>query len=119
MNNGFCKITSDLGTHTITIKTPISTRMLQQNKNVVEEQVKRNTCQRIVNALLENNFINISENEFDHYTNECVVTTSVTVVVPPKKMVNILEDRFYVDGVYFDSDDLIEAVRNTFPDKFI
>lgn len=72
----------------------------------------------LARKLYKDGMINI-DYQFDHASFTQYYKATVHVAQPGMKIVNVNGNRFFVDGEDFDNDDLIKAVRATFPERFI
>lgn len=114
--NGFNNVDVVKNVKVLTISRACDSFHIDDKKN--ELFIKRNIAQDLSKSLIENDLIifNIYEEWFN---NQKIIQGTINVVDPGIRYVNKKDEKFVVDDQVFDNDELIEAVRKTFPERFI
>jgi len=81
-------------------------------------EVKRDLVEKLANSIIRNNLANFTE-EFEPHRVGSKITAQIHVVDPGERYVNVIEDKFTVNGEVFSNEDLIIAVKETFPERFV
>ena len=99
---------------------PVKSRLVTPLGTEIDEQtIKRELAEGLANFLMKEGIIQL-KSEMDSFNQSMVYEADVLVVGDRKvHKARIEEDVFMVDGQSFDQDQIIEALRNTFPEYFI
>lgn len=81
------------------------------------DAVEHDLCSKIVQELLTNKMIRINQEK--NINNDITFTAELTVVQPSIKMMNVSNEVFYINSEQFNEEDIITALKNTFPERFI
>lgn len=83
-----------------------------------EEFVKEKLVYKLSKSIIENNLAIFNKyKNFDDFSN--IFTATINVVDPGKRYVNIIDEKFMVNGEIFTNDELVQAVKNTFPERLL
>lgn len=81
-------------------------------------EVKHELTNRLANQLINSNMIMTYESPY-YNTGENVVIAEIKVVKSDKDYVNYSGEKFVLKNQEFTNEELIEAVKQTFPERFI
>lgn len=73
---------------------------------------------KLVHEMIKNNLVNFTQHK-DVMSGDHVIRANLNAVKCEQQFVNLEEQSFIVDGNKFTNEELIEAVRHTYPEKFI
>ena len=88
------------------------------NNQEYENEIKKTLIDSIAYELYKNNYVNFSKNN-KLKTQETIIKAEINVVPLGKKFGLIENDMFIVNGEKFTEEDLIEAVKIAYPERFI
>ena len=86
--------------------------------NNQENEIKKTLIDSIAYELYKNNYVNFSKNK-ELKTQETIIRAEINVVPLGAKFGLIENDMFIVNGEKFTEEDLIEAVKIAYPERFI
>lgn len=114
---GFVRQGTVQGTTVITTEY-VSNRYLQDMNALPEELIKQELAYKIGKEIIEQDLCTFYKN-FNQETFEETIFAEINVCKPTDRYVNLEGDAFVVNGVKFTNEELIEAVKNQFPEKLI
>lgn len=88
------------------------------NNQEYENEIKKTLIDSIAYELYKNNYVNFSKNK-ELKTQETIIRAEINVVPLGAKFGLIENDMFIVNGEKFTEEDLIEAVKIAYPERFI
>lgn len=99
----------------------ISCQYILNNNDILnneENEIKNILINSIADELYKNNFVHFSKKEHME-TQETIIKAEINVVPLGEKFGLIENDMFIVNGEKFSEEDLIEAVKIAYPERFI
>jgi hypothetical protein len=81
-----------------------------------EKHIERKLVDNLINVLLERKLVQFHK---EKRYNEVNFSAAISVVDGKNEYVNFSEPHFIVDDEHFTNSELIEAVKNTFPERLI
>ncbi len=95
-----------------------TSEVVNQFENQTREDITLKLMNSLMKELVQGGYVTFTEH-MDPMTGKKVVEASMNVVGVPERYVNLQETSFEVDGQKFNNDELVEAVRQTYPEKLI
>ena len=114
---GFTKVNEIRNVKELSVSEEVYGEFFDRNINNID-YIKRGLIHKLLDAIFENDCYVL--NKYKNFeSNTEIVTISINVVDPGKRYVNLENDKFIVNGEIFTNDELIVAVKNTYPDRLI
>lgn len=80
-------------------------------------EVERELCSKLVHELLTSKMIRVHQEK--NIMGDIYFTAELTVVPQGIKMMNVSNDVYHINGEEFNEYDIIEALKHTYPERFI
>lgn len=121
MNNkhkdGFIKINEFKSVKELSVSEEVYTEFFDNNINNID-YIKRGLIHKLLDTIFENDLYIL--NKYKNFENNTdIITASINIVDPGTRYVNLEGEKFIVNGETFTNDELIDAVKNTYPDRLI
>lgn len=80
--------------------------------------IAKELAYKLSQEMLRSGYITVHETK-DHLRDETVFRAEANAVLTSPRFVNLVENSFIVDEQSFTNEELVEAVKYTYPEKFI
>lgn len=97
-----------------------ASRYLQDSTNVTldEKSIKEKLTFELAIKLIQDGLVSYHKH-FDPKSHADTIEAEVTVCPVGTKFANIVDESFMVDGELFTEEEIIKAIKNTYPDRLI
>ena len=116
-NDGLTTITKMVDATTISVSYQLDNR-IQQLSKTHPEVIEHKLAQKLAAAILSSG-IPTMHRHVDHLTFNEIIGTSITICKPSVKFKHVEGDSFVVNGEHFNEDEIIFALKQTYPDRLI
>lgn len=93
-------------------------RFDMQEDDVPEELIQRELSYQLAQEIIKGGYASLYRN-FNQETFEDAIIAEINVCPPGIKMQNVEDEFFKVNGELFTEAELIEAVKNTYPERLL
>lgn len=104
--------------YTVTIPDLIMSQWPSTDSNELYELKLKEAITKLSQEMLSGGYMYVN-NSLDPVTLETRITVNCNAVLPGNAYVHRKDEAFVVDGIQFSDDELVEAIRQQYPEKFI
>lgn len=116
--NGFTSINYLKNVKELSVSGEISQYDLTNDSIESINQVKNSLVHKLAESLISNELVEFEQcKNIENYSD--VITASINIVEPGKKFVNLTDNKFIVQNEEFSNDELVQAVKIAYPERFI
>lgn len=87
-----------------------------------EEKAKYKAAQKLLKRLVEENFIQfeaVKQPPVDSFEDNITYYANIHATMPGHTFMQVQNESLKVDGELFNEDEIIEAIRKTYPERFV
>lgn len=116
--NGFTSINCLKNVKELSVSGEISQYDLTNDSIESINQVKNSLVHKLAESLISNELVEFEQcKNIENFSD--VITASINIVEPGKKFVNLTDNKFIVQNEEFSNDELVQAVKIAYPERFI